>query len=456
MVPTNRTGQPRKESPLMKQTIATLACLIALAGCLASCGEMDPKPDETIPETPAVSETDDVAAPATALNLTTAADGNPMPIIRPEKIDDAALKSAIAALAKGMKETTGTAFSLSDDWVKDESPTDPNARQILVGATNRPASAKAVEGMEAGEWVITVTENQLVLAGTTEAATMCAVEYFTDTILTGKAEDVIVENGAISLPFGYRHQGKTSDVVDLIAQKGSYTLKVTKIRDLNQPNVKRVGLFRYVQGGTVTDKYAYFAMRMSSGNQIVLCQYDVATWELVKQTEPLPLDHGNDITYVPEKNVIYVCHCDGGNEKKFTILDADTLEIVGEAFLSGESVNAYAVAYNPETKGFVTGTAILDENMKTTRIYQRQHDTKVLGAQGVYCDGRYVYHVLSGEGENAIYVYKPNGIYVSKIFWKGNYEAENITVIGDTIYFAANNHGKKTVELYQANLVPAD
>lgn len=122
--------------------------------------------------------------------------------------------------------------------------------------------------------------------------------------------------------------------------------------------VPRIDDFRIMQGGCVTEDYAYFAMIGAENadayilSECYIIKYDRSTMKEIARSEVLKLGHANDITYVPEANELYVIHV---VNRKVSILDADTLTVKDTKRL--QLLDSYAIEYNETRDCFVTGIA---------------------------------------------------------------------------------------------------
>ena len=65
-------------------------------------------------------------------------------IIRPEKNHGDVLKEAVNGLRAAFREHTGAEPEIREDWVKDVSELPAQAKEILIGGTNRAESAAAL------------------------------------------------------------------------------------------------------------------------------------------------------------------------------------------------------------------------------------------------------------------------------------------------------------------------
>lgn len=394
---------------------------------------------------------DSVSAPATTAG--SPAETMPMldvlalPIVRADEADDLLLKAA-TGLYKELS-ARGAGSTIITDWVKDESTIDPNAAELIVGATNRPAGKALQAELVPGTFAISATKTQLLIVGADDVDTWRGVQYFIDEVLAGKAEGIEVGDGVLRIPVGYHY---VSEVIDMgpSAILNATDKFVAKTKLIGP--VPRIGNYRVMQGGVVTDKYAYFAMINTtdfpeSAVEAYIIKYDRETFKEVGRSKSIVLDHANDIAYIPETNELYVVSC-YVDSKRITVLDADTLEFKERKSLGGSN-GAYALEYNPLRKQFVSGLGktnmcIYDKDLNYVDYHQGQNTTLI--TQGICADDKYVYHVLYSpqsnkeEPENMIFVYDWSGNFITKIpLGIKAYEPENISLVGDTFYIGCNN-----------------
>jgi len=101
-------------------------------------------------------------------------------IIRPDLAKDTVKKGSMR-LRDTINDTVGSRIRLSTDLDTDE---DPAVYEILVGKTNRAASAEAIASLKEGEYVIKlVGEKTIVLAGYEDAGTLRAINVFLSAFL---------------------------------------------------------------------------------------------------------------------------------------------------------------------------------------------------------------------------------------------------------------------------------
>lgn len=105
-------------------------------------------------------------------------DGAPVyKIIRPDGSGEKIVKAASSILA-AIREKCGVDLEIGDDWIaKGESP-DSSAKEILIGATNRPETAEVKEKLSDFNFGIEVVGNKIVITAKNEYDVERAVAYF--------------------------------------------------------------------------------------------------------------------------------------------------------------------------------------------------------------------------------------------------------------------------------------
>lgn len=188
--------------------------------------------------------------------------------------------------------------------------------------------------------------------------------------------------------------------------------------------------FVVMQGGCTDGKYCYFYLSDTSylyegvGMECgMIFKVDMSTWEIVKQSEPLPLSHGNGMCYNPKLDKIVVSYCndyghtDVDESKMIGFVDPETLELVESKYIGIGIAN---IDYNEKRDLYVVGIkgnsaafAVLDSNF-TELGYYPGNNVK-LGSQDVDCDDKYIFVGNSGVESNP-------GMEVVKVYnWDGDY-----------------------------------
>ena len=175
---------------MKKGLFLILLMLLTLSLCLSAwgCAKEKPSEESQTTQTTTVSEAVTTEAEPSEISLLDENGKARYRIIRPEKGSDTEIKTAIE-LNKTLKTLTGTAFTLSDDFIMPKESLDSVAQvyEILIGNTNRPESAQVSAELAANEYVIRATEYKIVIVGGSDAATYQAVQAFVTMFEAGGA-----------------------------------------------------------------------------------------------------------------------------------------------------------------------------------------------------------------------------------------------------------------------------
>ncbi len=100
--------------------------------------------------------------------------------------------SAALTLYEAILDKTGVALKRSTDKPEKDEPLPEEAKEILVGATNRTESANALATLRAKDHVITYQNQRVIILGGTAEATVTAIEKFIETYINGEEQKVTV------------------------------------------------------------------------------------------------------------------------------------------------------------------------------------------------------------------------------------------------------------------------
>lgn len=182
---------------------------------------------------------------------------------------------------------------------------------------------------------------------------------------------------------------------------------------LHLPNV---GDYTVMQGGCTDGEYMYLILENNKLDLDMLFKVDMNTWEIVAQSEGLPLDHANGMGYNSKLDTLIVSH-NTGAVNDISFVDPDTLTITDRKTLD---FGIYGITYNEEKDWYAVGIsgssafAILDSNFVELGYYEG-HDIG-LANQSINTDGKYIYVGNSGVATNP-------GVEVIKVYdWTGEYK----------------------------------
>jgi len=160
----------------MKKYISVIFAFLLTFAAVSCSGNVDIPADTT--ETVAQTQPETEPAPTTVSLI----DENGKAlyrIVRPDEGSDGEVQAGID-FKKSLKALTGTDFTLTTDFLMPNESIEKlsEVREILIGATNRPESAEAREGLGMNEYVIRVVGSKIVIAGGSDMMTARALEAF--------------------------------------------------------------------------------------------------------------------------------------------------------------------------------------------------------------------------------------------------------------------------------------
>ena len=190
------------------------------------------------------------------------------------------------------------------------------------------------------------------------------------------------------------------------------------------------GNYYGAQGGCTDGTYIYTAF-INDSDKGYIVKTDLATGKKVAQSEPLALDHGNDLLYNPYTHEIGVAHC-FVHSKRVTFLDADTLQFKYEKDLYGSwagiSYNANLRRYAMYSGEFV----IYDDDFVMKKKVPVEVSTRYT-CQGMDCDDNLLYVVYSWM--HSLLIHDWNGKYKNLIeFIDQSDENEHMFHTGENYY----------------------
>ena len=209
-----------------------------------------------------------------------------------------------------------------------------------------------------------------------------------------------------------------------------------------------------MQGGGTDGTYGYFIL-VTKGDSATAMSYihkvALDTWQTVKISKPLPLNHANDLAYDPKHHRLVISHCDIYPDR-VSMVDPDTLELQETRTIPQKH---FSIAYNPNKGLYVTGKSrtydfmLLDDDFQPVRLLPGE-DGHV--KQGLECDDDYIYFFQTGVRNNWIFVFDWEGNFLRKIPVPMVGESENLFVWGNGFIGAFNNNTDNTADVYRMTL----
>lgn len=111
--------------------------------------------------------------------------------VRADKANSSVVK-AIFAAKDAIKERLGVDLAVNSDWVRPGQEIPSDAKEILIGETNREESKDAMSKLEKTGFLIKVYGERIVIVATDELLLIDAINYFVNTYVNGAKGDLFV------------------------------------------------------------------------------------------------------------------------------------------------------------------------------------------------------------------------------------------------------------------------
>lgn len=428
----------------MKKIIILLAAAMLLL-VFASCGTSN-----TPAETTAAEGTAELTEPAAPTELVFIENGKTaFTVIRSETAQGYYLDTA-AVVNKKLKSQLCPDIKITDDWLNPREPIPENVPELLLFETEREESKQAIADLDVEGYMIRVTDCKIVIVGTSPAACNEALYCFFDRLIPEYTKD-----GRTAFPIGLeiKEEFKASDFdIGQALREGKELCADFEVIF----NYRGKDGFSTAQGAATDGKYAYVVMKKKEDNVETdrVVKIDMETMQVVLESQEMPLDHANDMTYDPIKKRLVVVNM---LNNLISIIDPETLELVeqktpaygtwGVGYIDGTEQYAF-LAY-----GSPSGLVITDSDFAPIRSSKLADTTGYIG-QGMDADAKYAYVPLSpdsGARDNIIQIFDiKTGEYLGKVSVKTSMESESMFHIGDDHYLHFNSQGSKiaTLEFY--------
>lgn len=431
-----------------------LLCLFSALLLLSACSPTEPAPVES------TAAPDTTASPEPEPALTLCADGKTeFTLVRADRDNvqhyDEYVEKSAGLLRGKLEEALGAPFGIATDWLRPGDPVPSDTCEILIGKTNRPESAEAEADLPASGFLIRVTENRIAVTATDRNAFTEAFYCIIDELI---CDPEYRQDNTLTLPVGLEIKRETTPgaLLDYAAllQKGETVLGIATTL-YNQP---KDGEFRAAQGVATDGKYAYLTLRTSGSVELVkIYKVDMATWTQVAESDILPLDHANSMTYDPVGRRLVVTNM---LNNVISFVDPDTLTVTGTKALD---YGTYAVGYHAPTNQFAfaryagrsnVGAADADFNLAQPDTVCTQIAAPNYIGQGMDVTDTCVLLPLSpdsGAQDNIIQVYGWYGPHYGTISIASTWEIEDLFHVDGRCYAQFNHSGATicAIEFYR-------
>ena len=165
---------------------------------------------------------------------------------------------------------------------------------------------------------------------------------------------------------------KMQCVSDVIRSLEGKSIRVTLEKKLVIPR-EFPDCYKNMQGCGSDGTYGYFVMNSKGDSATArsnIYKVDLATWETVKISGDLLMNHANDVTYDPKNRRLLVSHCDVHPEQ-VSVVAPDTLE---QLEIKTIPQPHYSMTYNPNKGLYVAGKSrtydlvLMDEDFQPVRL----------------------------------------------------------------------------------------
>lgn len=152
--------------------LLSITAIVSLTAILASCGKKDEKQDE---------------------NMLVIVDGgvSSFVIIRPDSASQDVVSEFIR-FRSAIVDICGCEMDIATDWVKKEEDIDPDAKEILLGNTNRPETKEVLETLEPNSWAVVNKGNKIVICANNDGLLSVAIDWFIENCMNSEEKTVKV------------------------------------------------------------------------------------------------------------------------------------------------------------------------------------------------------------------------------------------------------------------------
>ncbi len=425
---------------LIRLTALCLLIMILFASCTPSADNPSDSEGEETTTVPAETE-GPVYTPEDGKVAVTGYRQPLMNIVYPASAS-ANVKKAAQTLRTKMYQRVKAKPEIITDKVKEGEQVDDSLPEILIGHTNRQASSDLIAALPANSYGIRVTENKVVIAGTDDTMLAYALYDFTNKFLVDK--QYFADSQHFVLPIG----------TELIVSDDTLTTHDSKMTTVYRVNATVDNWHSASpskgcstgQGIATDGTYFYTVLTKGDDTTGVIVKQSMETWKTVAVSEPLELNHGNDMCYNSDENVLVVVNMKG---KKLTKVDPETLTVKQVVVLPYTN-EVTAVAYNANYDKYVfnmSGKVIItDTQFNVLQSIGRHYPTGSTG-QGIDCDDDYIYAPVSCDGYNIIIVYSWTR-YIKEIKLDNNRESESMANYNGKYYISFNSDGSRVAEIH--------
>lgn len=186
--------------------LLSITAIVSLTAILASCGKKDAKQDENM--------------------LVIVEDGvSSFVIIRPDRASQDVVNEFIR-FRSAIVDICGCEMDIATDWVKKEEDIDPDAKEILLGNTNRPETKEVLETLEPNSWAVVNKGNKIVICANNDGLLSVAIDWFIENCMNSEEKTVKVSKTLV------KTEGFGNDIPISLGGVSSYQIVYPKGSDM--------------------------------------------------------------------------------------------------------------------------------------------------------------------------------------------------------------------------------
>lgn len=209
-----------------------------------------------------------------------------------------------------------------------------------------------------------------------------------------------------------------------------------------------------MQGGAVKGDYLYWTMTSGDTTSRVY-KFDITNSTIDGYVDG-NYGHAGDLTYNANEDLLVTLYGQTSTTS-FYFLSPSDMSLVSTKTLSTTGERVGAIAYNPDTKGYIFELAAngawtnyhfakADADLNILETFSAVKNGYLL--QGIECDGDYIYALYANP--NIVIVYDMDFNYVGYHTVSFNTETEFIAKYNETTFFVGENGSKKVYQMTRA------
>lgn len=367
-------------------------------------------------------------------------------VVRPEA-DPGATTRFAKALRTKLNNYFKAEFPFSDDWydpsISSITPV-TESYELLVGDVDREESRTAKAELQAGEYMIRVTDKKVVIVGyNTDALAVACRYFFVEMCKYSEHSDSTTNSLAFPVGLEVKRNAGSSEFASIVRSDMGITANLDR-----RIYKGSGGDYRYAQGAACDGEYIYLTYITNDVGVIKKARLSDGT--VVKTSAPFATNHGNDMTYDSKRGLLVFVHM---ADNRISFISPETLEVVESRVLPYSS---YAIAYNEKDDAYVIASGGQFLFTDSEFNVKREATIQSFGfiGQGVDTNGTYIYLPQSWpsdakERTNIIQIYDWNGTHITNAVAYTAMESETVFHVGSDFYIYFNDTSYREPEVHK-------